>query len=75
VITVEGHYNIGGLGSLVAEVIAETAAGSRLVRHGVEDMPVGITGSQEALERRYGLDGASLAQTALGLVSVATEAN
>src|SRR4029077_965423 len=38
VVTVEAHYRTGGLGSLVAEVIAEHGLQCRLVRHGVEAM-------------------------------------
>lgn len=36
-ITVEEHNIIGGLGSAVAEVLAEEGCGIRLVRHGIRD--------------------------------------
>ncbi len=43
VLTVEEHNVIGGLGSAVAEVLAETANAPRLFRHGIPDeyAPVG----------------------------------
>jgi transketolase len=55
-ITVEDHRPIGGLGSLVAEAIADNALGVRLIRRGVID-PIGETsGSEEFLRHRNGLD-------------------
>jgi transketolase len=54
-ITVEAHYVIGGLGSLVSEVIAERRLACRLVRCGVRELTSGVTGSQEYLWRRHGL--------------------
>lgn len=37
IVTVENHSIVGGLGSAVAEVLAEAGAGTRLVRLGVRD--------------------------------------
>jgi transketolase len=54
-LTVEAHYRDGGLGSLIAETIAERGLGCRLLRAGVESMPGGETGSQGFLEDRHGL--------------------
>lgn len=55
-ITIEDHRQIGGLGSLVAETIADHGMDVRLTRCGVTD-PVGeTTGSEEFLRRRNGLD-------------------
>lgn len=68
VMTVEDHYINGGIGSLVAEVIAEQGLGCRLRRCGVNHRPDGITGSLAALRRHYGLDRESLLQAALSLV-------
>ena len=39
--TAETHYVNGGLGSIVAEVIAEHGLGCRLIRRGFETVPVG----------------------------------
>jgi transketolase len=55
-ITLEDHRPIGGLGSLVAETIADHGMGVRLVRCGVTDPTGETTGSEEYLRRRNGLD-------------------
>ena len=65
VLTVEAHYHVGGVGSLVAEVIAERELRCRLVRCGVHSMPNGITGSQRYLHQLHGLSSEQLAETAL----------
>jgi transketolase len=64
-LTVEAHYRVGGVGSLVAEVIAERGLGCRLVRCGVDSLPKGITGSQRYLHHLYGLSAEKLVETAL----------
>jgi transketolase len=69
--TVEAHYLNGGLGSFVAEVIAEHGLDCRLVRRGVAEMPRGMTGSPGYLYQQVGLAHEQLARTAaetLGLV-------
>ncbi len=65
VVTVEAHYRAGGVGSLVAELIAERSLRTRLVRCGVETMPSGVTGSQRYLHQRYGLSSEKLVETTL----------
>ncbi|OGS11152.1 MAG: 1-deoxy-D-xylulose-5-phosphate synthase [Elusimicrobia bacterium RIFOXYA2_FULL_58_8] len=67
VMTVEAHYLNGGLGSLVAEVIAERGLHCRLLRRGIKDMPAGFSGSEEYMNRSCGLDRGSLAEAALKL--------
>lgn len=67
VVTVEAHYRTGGLGSLVAEVIAEHRLLCRLKRHAVETMPRGVTGTLPFLNDLHGLSARSLAE------SIATE--
>jgi transketolase len=64
-LTVEVHYLSGGIGSLVAEVIAEGALRCRLVRCGVRNTPAGVIGSQDYLLKVHGLTAAQLAETAL----------
>jgi transketolase len=64
-ITVEAHYRVGGIGSLVAEVIAERGLRCRLVRCGVDSLPRGVTGSERYLHDRYGLSAARLVETAI----------
>jgi transketolase len=61
-LTVEAHYRDGGLGSLVAETIAERGLGCRLLRAGVVRMPGGEAGSQQYLEDRHGLSATHLAE-------------
>ncbi len=61
VVTVEVHYLNGGLGSLVAEVVAERGLGVRVLRQGVRTMPDGLVGSQRYMERLFGLSAEQLA--------------
>ncbi len=65
VLSVEAHYSTGGLGSLVAEIIAENGIRARLVRCGFHSMPDAITGSQAFLHDRFGLSTEKLVATAL----------
>ena len=62
-VTLETHFSTGGLGSLVAEVIAEQGAACRLVRCAVNSCPTTYSGSQEYMERRFGLDADSIVDT------------
>jgi transketolase len=62
VLTVEAHYRDGGLGSLVAETIAERGLECRLLRAAVAQMPGGETGSQHFLEDRHDLTSPHLAR-------------
>jgi transketolase len=55
VITVEAHYRVGGLASLVADVIAEGGLGCRLIAHAVDRPHDGRSGSMAYLHRRHGL--------------------
>jgi transketolase len=62
VLSVEAHYRNGGLGSLVAETIAEHGLDCRLLRAGVARMPGGEAGSQTYLEDRHELSAPHLAK-------------
>lgn len=64
-ITVEAHYVVGGVGSLVSEVIAEQGLNCRLIRSGVRTLPSGISGSQDYLHQLHGLSSQALVETAL----------
>jgi transketolase len=73
VITLENHVTEGGVGSLVAETIADAGLGKRLVRLGLKDT-YAHGGSRPYLMRYYGLDALALVQgvetltgTALGI--------
>lgn len=59
VITMENHTIIGGLGTAVAEVMAEAGMGKRLVRIGLPDQ-FAHGASQHYLMREYGLDALAL---------------
>jgi transketolase len=63
VVTLEEHFETGGLGSLAAEVFSSSGGGPRLVRLGVKEMTLGITGSAEFLRRRCGLSCEQVAQS------------
>jgi transketolase len=64
VVTVEAHSVVGGLGSLVSEVVAERGLGCRVVRCGVRTASDGIGGSEAYLNDRHGLSRHALARTA-----------
>ena len=55
IVTVEAHYQIGGLGSLVCEVVAERGLGARVIRLGASGVPSGVSGSEGFLDRAHGL--------------------
>ena len=59
VITMENHTVIGGLGSAVAEVMAENGVGRKLVRIGLPDT-FAHGASQKYLMHEYGLDAIAL---------------
>ena len=59
VITLENHVTEGGVGSLVAETIADAGIGKRLIRLGLKDT-YAHGGSRPYLMRYYGLDALAL---------------
>lgn len=65
VVTAENHQASGGLGSAVAELLAETGA-ARLARIGVKD-EFGEVGTQDYLQDRFGLRAADIAGAAKAL--------
>jgi transketolase len=67
--TVEAHYLVGGLGSLVSEIVAEHGLACRVVRCGVHEMPVGPVGSEAFMADRYGLSPSGLVESALGALA------
>jgi transketolase len=64
VATVEGHYTVGGLGSLVSELVAEHGLGCRVVRCGIRSHPT-ESGSEGYLYGLSGLSGEGVAETVL----------
>ena len=69
VMTIEAHQIAGGLGSLVAEVVAENRVQCKLARLGVSGSVRGVTGSEAYLLRRHGLDRDSITATALDVLA------
>jgi transketolase len=59
VITLENHVTEGGIGSLVAETMADAGVGRRLIRLGLRDT-FAHGGSRGYLMRHYGLDAMAL---------------
>lgn len=59
VLTVEEHNVLGGLGAAVAEVMAETPSGARLVRHGIHD-EYSLIAPPTHLYAHYRLDAAGI---------------
>jgi transketolase len=55
VVTLEAHYAVGGIGSLVAEVIGEHGLACRLVRAAVHAQHDARVGSQAFMHRLHGL--------------------
>jgi transketolase len=59
IVTMENHSILGGLGTVVAETMAEHAIGRRLVRIGLKDTFI-HGASRSYLLREYGLDALAL---------------
>ena len=64
-VTAEDHQVIGGLGSAVAEVLAENGVGKRLLRIGVQDA-FGESGLPEAVLAKFKLDAKGIAEQVRG---------
>lgn len=69
VFTVEEHNITGGFGSAVAEVMAETACGTRLYRIGLHDEYCTKVGSQNYLRDEYGLSAEKITEFILNRIS------
>jgi transketolase len=70
IVTVEEHAKYGGLGSAVAEVLAERGAPSKFARASLPDSFVHDVGSHRWLLDRYGLATQCIADKALELLGV-----
>lgn len=66
IFTLEEHSIIGGLGSAVAEVVADSGNG-RVIRMGINDRFLHITGSRDYLLSRYSLSAKQIAKKILYL--------
>ncbi|GBC84432.1 1-deoxy-D-xylulose-5-phosphate synthase [bacterium HR11] len=67
VVTMENHSVIGGLGSAVAELMAEAGVGRRLIRLGLQDT-FAHGASRAYLMKEYGLDAMALVRAVETLV-------
>ncbi len=68
VVTLENHVTEGGIGSLVAETMADAGVGKRLVRLGLKDT-YAHGGSRPYLMRYYGLDALAMVRGIEDLMS------
>lgn len=66
IITAEDHLTNGGLGSSVAEVMAEYGHPAKLIRLGMKDT-FGESGTPAELYRKYGIDKQAIVETIEGL--------
>ena len=64
IITVEEHTVIGGFGSAVCELAAETGSGCKVKRIGLEDCFTAVVGDRQYLREVYGMDGKAIAEKA-----------
>ena len=62
IFSAEEHNVIGGLGSAIAEVLAEAGTGTKLVRIGLQDT-YSVLGPPTHLYAHYGIDGGGIAKT------------
>ena len=67
ILTVEEHTIIGGLGSAVAEVLAETGLAVKFQRLGIPDAFT-LAGPYPDLMAYYGLDDAGIARAAIRIL-------
>lgn len=65
IVTCEEHNIVGGLGTAVAEVMAETSSRARLLRVGIPDAYCTTVGTQSHLREQYGLTGRQIARRIL----------
>ncbi|MBM3476773.1 MAG: transketolase family protein [Armatimonadetes bacterium] len=66
IVTIEEHTVIGGLGSAVAEVLAEVGAGTPLRRLGLQDVFACMVGGYEDLKRRFGITAEAIVEAVMG---------
>jgi transketolase len=70
-VTLEAHFEHGGIGSLVSEVVAEHGLGCRVLRRAIASMPRGLSGEPAYLYDCYGLSGRRVADAVLAALAVA----
>lgn len=71
VITIENHTIIGGLGSIIAEIIAEAGISKKLIRLGLQDT-FASGASQAYLMKKLGFDAIALVKAVEQLLNITT---
>ncbi len=71
IITIENHTVIGGLGSMVAEILADEGMGKKLIRLGLQDT-FAHGASRPYLMKKYGLDAMHLVAAVEALIQAST---
>lgn len=61
-ISVEEHRVINGLGSIIADTLAEIGANTKLIKLGVGDIFLTESGSQDFLRKKLGIDAVSISK-------------
>ncbi len=69
-VTLEAHYAVGGVGSLVSEIVAELGLGCRVLRCGMTSLPAGPTGERQYLLDQHLLSGRHVADTVLAALDL-----
>jgi transketolase len=68
--TVEAHYAVGGIGSLVSEIVAQNGLNCRIVRCAVKETPNGKSGSQAFFQEMQGISSSALVKNVLRELSL-----
>nr|WP_122013231.1 transketolase C-terminal domain-containing protein [Maliibacterium massiliense] len=68
IVTAENNSVLGGLGSAVAEVLAEQGGGVRMARIGIQDQ-FGVTGYLDYLTEKFGMRPEDIAQAVRGILA------
>lgn len=69
IFAIEEHNVIGGFGSAIAEIMAESGGRSKLVRIGLPDVYSSMVGSQAYLRHVYHMDSQAIVEKILGTVN------
>ncbi|KGP76107.1 transketolase [Desulfosporosinus sp. Tol-M] len=75
IITVEEHNRVGGFGSAVAEVLAQSGTEAKLVCIGTNDVYSSSVGTQKFLRKVYSIDAASIVNVVMANINTGTAQN
>jgi transketolase len=68
IFTVEEHYEIGGLGSIVSDIIVKEGFTNKLTKIALPDIFIREVGTQEFLRKKYNLSPEKIAKTILSKI-------